>query len=315
MTSVGLVECRDESAVGELTADVELTVATGEPGGDARAVSLVETAVDEAGVLRLTFESGEPVVPTTGHDVAVETEAATVAPDGTVTLTLAASVRTGNDPGRGASGGDDARGGDEADDARGDDAREDADDDAATVADESSDDGEAAKEPSSTVGWRDRDVPPFRDPELLAEVYESCETFAEMTDALGMDVTAETVRRYMIDYGIHEPNSYDTGGGDDAVDGETEPEATEDQGQPAVLADGVGLPDDVTVESFIETVMEATTIYEVRQGLGMGRDDVLDVLRELNLLDLVVGRLATEAERNISRGEVVDRIRNSAAAQ
>jgi hypothetical protein len=37
------------------------------------------------------------------------------------------------------------------------------------------------------------------------------------------------------------------------------------------------------------------------------------MLRELNLLDLVVGRLATEAERDITREDVVTRLREASA--
>jgi hypothetical protein len=78
-----------------------------------------------------------------------------------------------------------------------------------------------------------------------------------------------------------------------------------------VLADGIGLPDDVTVETLIETVKRSNTIYEVKQNVGIERQDALEMLRELNLLDLVVGRLATEAERDISREEIVDRLREA----
>jgi hypothetical protein len=51
------------------------------------------------------------------------------------------------------------------------------------------------------------DSPAYRDPALLEAVYEDYDTFAEMTDALDVDVTPQTVRRYMIKYGIHEPAS------------------------------------------------------------------------------------------------------------
>ena len=53
---------------------------------------------------------------------------------------------------------------------------------------------------------------PHRDPERLREVYDACDTFEEMTDALGVDVTAQTVRRSMMSLGIHDPDA-----GDDAA--------------------------------------------------------------------------------------------------
>ncbi|MEZ3163900.1 hypothetical protein ABNG03_03435 [Halorubrum sp. RMP-47] len=53
----------------------------------------------------------------------------------------------------------------------------------------------------------DDDLPPYRDPDRLAAVYDPDATFAEMTDALGVDVTPQTVRRYMIEHDVHEPTS------------------------------------------------------------------------------------------------------------
>jgi hypothetical protein len=111
----------------------------------------------------------------------------------------------------------------------------------------------------------------------------------------------------MIDYDIHEPNSYDT-----ADDTEEATDATEEE--PVVLSDGVGLPEDITVEELIETVKGSNTIYEVKHDMGVDRQDALETLRELNLLDLVVGRLATEAERDISREDVVERLREASAS-
>jgi len=49
-------------------------------------------------------------------------------------------------------------------------------------------------------------VPSYKDPEALAAVYERYDTFPEMTEALGADVTSETVRRYMVEYDIHDPS-------------------------------------------------------------------------------------------------------------
>lgn len=50
-------------------------------------------------------------------------------------------------------------------------------------------------------------TPAYKNPELLKEVYESCDTFPEMRRALGVDVTAETVRLHMVEHGIHDPES------------------------------------------------------------------------------------------------------------
>lgn len=45
----------------------------------------------------------------------------------------------------------------------------------------------------------------YQDPERLAAVYDENATFEEMRQKLGVDVTAQTVRKYMIKHGIHEP--------------------------------------------------------------------------------------------------------------
>jgi len=309
VTDVGLVERHDRGGSRVLSAEVELTMSpSGEgPGG----LALSGTSVDEDGRLGLTFRSFDAVVPAPDGRVEVEPTDAAFGPDGSVTVTLAAQVPTGETATTdgGPTAGDRAAAEDEPD---------------------------GTDERPATAG-RDRDVPPFRDPELLAEVYESCDTFAEMTDAIGMDVTAETVRRYMIDYGIHQPNSYDTGGDadekagtDDAdhasgtagpgVAGDTDaddrpegpaPDAAE--GSQVVLADGIGLPEDVTVETLIGTVRASNTLYEVERDIGVDREDALDMLRELNLLDLVVGRLSTQDERDIGREDVVERLREASA--
>lgn len=208
-------------------------------------------------------------------------------------------------------------------------------------------------EPASgeTSSTQSRDVPPFRDTELLQEVYDSCDTFSEMPEALGMDVTAETARRYMIRQGIHEPTSYNTSeddtdnnaddAGDDTTGSDGEADDTNDESpgdaldstrsdsgdtdesepptnppeeleSPAVLADGIGLPDDVTIDTIVEAVQTSNTIYEVKQGIGIEREDALEMLRKLNLLEFVAGRLATEAEREVSRDQIINRLREQA---
>lgn len=49
------------------------------------------------------------------------------------------------------------------------------------------------------------EIPDYQDPEQLAAVYDDGATFDEMRRELGVDVTAQTVRKYMIKHGIHEP--------------------------------------------------------------------------------------------------------------
>jgi hypothetical protein len=72
---------------------------------------------------------------------------------------------------------------------------------------------------------RDKSVPPFKDTDYLQCLYDSCETFSEMSEKIDMDVADETVRRYMIDANIHSPSSGRTTKYNltDISDGETQP--------------------------------------------------------------------------------------------
>lgn len=155
-----------------------------------------------------------------------------------------------------------------------------------------------------------RSVPPFKDPELLQEVYDTHDTFAEMAEALDMHVTGETVRRYMIDHDIHKPNSYGT---ESTMTAGTAVEG--DNSEMVVISDGIGLPEDVDVEALIDTVNRSSTIYEVMEDLGLERTEAHDLLKELNLMDLVMGRLSNDANRNITREDVIDRLRDVSKAR
>jgi hypothetical protein len=62
-------------------------------------------------------------------------------------------------------------------------------------------------------------------------------------------------------------------------------------------------------------VKRSNTIYDVERHVGVDREEAVRLLRELGMLDLVVGRLATEAQRDISREVVVDRLREASATR
>ena len=293
----------------ELTAGVELTVSTQPAVDGADGVAPAAVELDTDGRLQLVLESAVPVVPTTDHELEMEPVDATISDDGTITVALDASVPNGSEST--ATEGSTAR---------------------TRSSSQRSTSGSADGEPDDA---RSRTRPPFRDPELLASVYDSCETFAEMAEAIEMDVTAETVRRYMIDHGIHEPNSYGTDAdGDDESEADVEPEPDaetvadaavrpetrsrserEADQPPVVLTDGIGLPDGVSPDVLVESVSRSNTIYEVEQDVGLDREETLELLRQLNLVDLVVGRLTSEHERDIDREEIVARLRQVAATQ
>jgi hypothetical protein len=238
---------------------------------------------------------------------------------------------------------DDPAEGDAADDP----ATETADDPATEAPDES---GLAAE----LDAVRDESVPPYEDTRYLRALYEGCETFTEMSRHIEMDVVAETVRRYMIDAGIHDPTPYDTaaatGGAADDVqsddtavaddaptggtadgpvdaagtedgptggtaDESTAPAGTVDDGEATeeqLVADGTGLPDHLSVEEIVAAVADSATVYEVQRRLGLGQQRTRELLDQLHLLDLVLHRVDSGSDREVTREEVVGRIRRRA---
>lgn len=161
---------------------------------------------------------------------------------------------------------------------------------------------------------------PYRDPDRLREVYDAHETFAEMTDALDVDVTTETVRTNMIKHGIHEPASQSSAPDErPANDDESSPVESEsdgDAGTDAVadeteLPDGAELPEGITLNQLKTSVQSARSFLDVQRELGGDRDVTYQLLKEFNLLDLVHGRLSKQAERTISDKQIDQRIRQS----
>ncbi len=288
VTSVELTGDSGSESGDQLTAEIGVELSMGRRGEGQTVLSLGEATVNGVGETRFVLESQSPVLPVVDHDVDVGVENATIDADGSMNATLSATLTVDDEEGSSTMG---APGG-----------------------------------PANAA--HTRDVPPFRDPELLEEVYASCDTFEEMTDAIGMDVTAETVRRYMIDHGIHQPDSYDTddsetsdvdpGGTEADVDtpasgntpsgGVADSKTTTEDAQPVVLTDGIGLPDDVTVEMLIKTVKQSNTILEVKRDLDIERQEALDMLQRLDMVDLVIGRIDAQTERNITREDVIDRL-------
>lgn len=59
----------------------------------------------------------------------------------------------------------------------------------------------------SRVHGNEVNAEPDYDSKALRDVYERCETFAEMAESLDTDVTPQTIRRRMIRRGIHQPNT------------------------------------------------------------------------------------------------------------
>ena len=187
-------------------------------------------------------------------------------------------------------------------------------------------------------------VPAYKDPEALATVYDEYSTFPEMTEALGVDVTSETVRRYMVEYDIHDPSDNaapaaglelsepQSTGSDPETESadppetesanESEPGEHDDLGGRSVaallaeeaeesddnlVADGLGVPQDLTVAELATTVNQSDSVHEVTRRLDLSRGHARRLLGELDLLDLVTHRLAAGQIR-VSHAEIRRRI-------
>lgn len=323
---VNLTEVSGSSSARGVTADIELKFSTCPADGDEMGISFVGASVGDDGEIQLTFEPTDSIVLDRLDGVGLEFSDATFDSDGTVSVILTASTTTADSTSTDETSTTDVNGvpttakaDDNVTGAEGhagrDGSVENADE--RTAGEAGSSDGRETEDEEQVTG--ERDVPPFRNPELLRDIYESCDTFAEMQDALDMDITAETVRRYMISHGIHEPNSYDTAGDDesevespDASDDDFEAELLETGGDvetPDVIADGIGLPENVSVDALIDTVQRANTLYEVQTEFGIDRDEAVSMLRQTGLIHHVVGRLSEKGKREVSREMVIESLR------
>lgn len=179
-----------------------------------------------------------------------------------------------------------------------------------SAGDETATDGGAC---DALAAVRDDTVPPFEDVPYLRRLYERCDTFTAMTRLFETDVSAETVRRYMIEAGVHDPDSYGTTAESDAGD-EAEARA-ETATVDDLVAATVDAPADLTVADVAEAVVDARTIHEVHRRIGIDQESTRDLLRRLDLLDLVTSRIDAAPDRRISPEEVAARIRRRAPGE
>ncbi|WP_458210536.1 hypothetical protein [Haladaptatus sp. NG-SE-30] len=99
---------------------------------------------------------------------------------------------------------------------------------------------------------------------------------------------------------------------DEAEDDDTDDAATADTDVTDIsIPSDVELPSHLTIEDIQEAVIEAKTLYEVQQRLRIGRNKARKLLSDLNLLDFVVGRAATVADRDVSREDIYNRIKQA----
>ncbi|WP_336133659.1 hypothetical protein [Natronomonas amylolytica] len=163
---------------------------------------------------------------------------------------------------------------------------------------------------------------PHRDPESLREAYEQCDTFVEMKQTLGTDVTPEAVRQQMVKHGIHEVPEDDVSEASsdqeksredsimspDMVENNTQ--AKTNQSDEIFISDG-GFPSNMTVEDLEHVVKSSRTLYEATQKLQVDQEEARKILKRLNLLDLVIGRLSTKEEQEVTSEEIERRINSS----
>jgi hypothetical protein len=180
------------------------------------------------------------------------------------------------------------------------------------------------------------------DPEVLARVYDEHETFAEMTEALDVDVGAQAVRKQMIRHGIHEPGSEDTNSDADADSVDERPDSdaadegegdahapdrsasaardcetdasldTDDDTPVADRLPDLDLPGSLSTEELRAAVEEANTLYDVQRALDLDQETARNVLTEYDLLELVSGRAAAFGDREALKAEIGQRIRRTA---
>ncbi len=203
-------------------------------------------------------------------------------------------------------------------------------------------------------GVRDAGLPLYKDEECLQYLYDSFRTFEEMAQSTEISVSSETVRRYMIEAGIHEPSTYETADettaadesstteavsdADDAADEQTagggQPEGAQpspgtepvregrvDEGDPGeslsdiqLVADGIGLPDGLTIEELTDAIESSMTVFDVQRKLDLGQERTEKLLKQLNLIDLVMCRLSHDPDQQVTQDEIVNRIRSSTAS-
>jgi len=169
---------------------------------------------------------------------------------------------------------------------------------------------------------RDRSVPPYDDVAYLEALYETCDTFTAMSETIEMDVSSETVRRYMIEAGVHDPTSYDATGASegklresDTVEATTDPSTADDPigeiPDEQLVTDGIGLPQQVKLEDVADAVVDSMTVHEVTRRLGLERERTTELLKQLNLIDLTLRRVDEYPEEPVTYEQVADRIRQS----
>lgn len=335
-----------ESTPGRLEATLQLPVSfCPAPNGDA-GTALEPTAATPTGSDGVRIEFSTPVLDGLDAEIAEAVTASvkeTVVTDGGVLLTLELVV----DPERSVAlerpktnghGTDDARrGGDDpqrgTESPLGETTASDgsvttdstADDTGATTAESHDDDGAPTRsegveatadgrDPALVADLdtvRDPSLPAYEDTDYLETLYDSCGTFAEMNRYLEMDVSTETVRRYMIDAGVHAASSYGTAesedrpAGDGGADGRTDLRQLELE----------HLPEGVTADDLVDAVESSVSLHQVQRRLDLDRRTTRRLLEEFDLLEFVLHRIGADPRAESSAEDIVQRIERARAGR
>lgn len=158
---------------------------------------------------------------------------------------------------------------------------------------------------NQTADTRD-DAATYRDPDRLREVYDECNSFTEMKEALDTDVSAQTVRRQMIAHDIYVPG--ESGSGSPAGDPEREA-GDDDATMHEAELDAIELPEGVTVADLKSGVSAAQTLYDVQRCFDLDRSEAIELLERYDLLNIVHGRVSDRDQRKeVEDAEITRRI-------
>lgn len=164
----------------------------------------------------------------------------------------------------------------------------------------------------------DADMPAYRDPERLRAAYETHDTLSDVRDALDADVAVTTIRRHLLEHGIHDPDTADdapsTGDEDGSSPESADAEASGDEPATDVFDADTEVAPGVTVGEFREALHGAATVSGVERALHLDREATVDLLQEYDLLDVVGGRVANKPDRESVCSAVDDRLRDRLTA-
>ena len=139
-------------------------------------------------------------------------------------------------------------------------------------------------------------TPLHRDHGRLSRLYREHSTFTAMAEAVEDDVSPETIRRYTIEHGLHDPDGSD----------QTAEDRSHEIAESSTDANGHIDPAEV-----MATVERARTLYEVQQAFDIDREQTVALLRDYDVLDLVVGRLAGETDASGRREIIRERMHDA----